>query len=42
LIDQGVDLIGRVEQSANEHCGPGSAPDRAWQMIAARHAGESQ
>jgi tetratricopeptide (TPR) repeat protein len=41
LIEQGVDVIGRVEQSADERCGRGSPLDRAWRTIAARHGGES-
>lgn len=42
LIDQGVDLIGRVEQSADERCGVGPVADGAWRTIAARHGGDSQ
>lgn len=41
LVDQGVDLIGRVEQSADERCGVGPAADGAWRAIAGRHAGDN-
>lgn len=37
LIDRGVDLIGRVEQSASRQCGGGTPADRGWQTIASRH-----
>jgi Flp pilus assembly protein TadD len=37
LVDQGVDLIGRVERAAEERCGAGSPADRGWQAIAKRH-----
>jgi tetratricopeptide (TPR) repeat protein len=39
LIDQGVDLIGTVERAADATCGGGTASDRAWRAIAARHGG---
>jgi tetratricopeptide (TPR) repeat protein len=42
LIDQGVDLIGRAGQTAEERCGAGSATDRGWLAIAKRHENDSQ
>jgi tetratricopeptide (TPR) repeat protein len=39
LIDQGVDLIEALERAADAQCGRGTAVDRAWQAIAARHEG---
>lgn len=41
LIEQGVELIGRIELAAEQLCGSGGAIDRGWRAIAERH-GDSQ
>ncbi len=37
LIDQGVELIGRLESAASNGCGAASVVDVAWQRIAGMH-----